>query len=84
MVHRICSLKNRLNYGKKKNFLMLYFPYSFFYIIFRLPHSASNNGENWSFALKSGTGKQWEQISLDENTSSVVTDKFVSVKINHF
>uniref|UniRef100_A0A0N5A8Y0 Tight junction protein ZO-1 n=1 Tax=Syphacia muris TaxID=451379 RepID=A0A0N5A8Y0_9BILA len=50
----------------------------------RLPHSASNNGENWSFALKSGTGKQWEQISLDENTSSVVTDKFVSVKINHF
>lgn len=50
----------------------------------RLPHSASNNGENWSFALKSGTGKEWEQISLDENTSSLVTDKFVSVKINHF
>uniref|UniRef100_F1KR27 Tight junction protein ZO-2 n=1 Tax=Ascaris suum TaxID=6253 RepID=F1KR27_ASCSU len=50
----------------------------------RLPHSASNNGENWSFALKSGTGEQWNQIALDGNNTSLVTDKFASVKICHF
>ncbi|VDN85785.1 unnamed protein product, partial [Brugia pahangi] len=50
----------------------------------RLPHSVSNSSENWSLALKSGTGQQWDQVSLDKNTSSVVTDHFVSLKINHF
>ncbi|KHN81113.1 Tight junction protein ZO-3 [Toxocara canis] len=50
----------------------------------RLPHSASSNGENWSFALKSGTGEQWNQIALDGNNSSLVTDKFASIKICHF
>ncbi|VDK48397.1 unnamed protein product [Anisakis simplex] len=50
----------------------------------RLPHSVSNNGENWSFALKSGTGEQWNQVALDDSNSSMVTDKFASVKISHF
>uniref|UniRef100_A0A0R3RV22 PDZ domain-containing protein n=1 Tax=Elaeophora elaphi TaxID=1147741 RepID=A0A0R3RV22_9BILA len=50
----------------------------------RLPHSVSNSSENWSLALKSGTGQQWDQVALDKNTSSVVTDHFVSIKINHF
>ncbi|MFH4984568.1 hypothetical protein AB6A40_011277 [Gnathostoma spinigerum] len=50
----------------------------------RLPHSASNNGENWSFALKSGTGNEWNRTTLDNDTSSLVTDKYVSVKIDHF
>ncbi|VDM99156.1 unnamed protein product, partial [Onchocerca ochengi] len=50
----------------------------------RLPHSVSNSSENWSLALKSGTGQQWDQMALDKNTSSVVTDHFVSIKISHF
>ncbi|VDK88606.1 unnamed protein product [Litomosoides sigmodontis] len=50
----------------------------------RLPHSVSNSNENWSLALKPGTGEQWNQIALDKSTSSVVTDRFVSIKINHF
>ncbi|VDM12619.1 unnamed protein product [Wuchereria bancrofti] len=50
----------------------------------QLPHSVSNSSENWSLALKSGTGQQWDQVSLDQNTSSVVTDHLISLKINHF
>uniref|UniRef100_A0A915PNM0 Tight junction protein ZO-1 n=1 Tax=Setaria digitata TaxID=48799 RepID=A0A915PNM0_9BILA len=50
----------------------------------RLPHSVSNSSENWSLALKSGTGQQWDQVALDKDTSSVVTDHFVSIKISHF
>ncbi|CAG9539268.1 unnamed protein product [Cercopithifilaria johnstoni] len=50
----------------------------------RLPHSVSSSSENWSLALKSGTGQQWDQVALDKNASSVVTDHFVSIKISHF
>ncbi|VDM98934.1 unnamed protein product [Thelazia callipaeda] len=50
----------------------------------RLPHSVSNNADNWSLALKSCDGQHWDQMALDRNTSSAVTDNYVSIKINHF
>lgn len=52
---------------------------------FRLPHSVSNNGEKWSLALKSRTGQHWDQVPLNkDDASSIVTDRFVSIKIHHF